>query len=117
MSLEAVQVKDVEGKQAENCGVRLFHAQGSRVINCNLWGRTPLFLSGVRDCDLSWNRLTSVTRWGGNSEAYLLGRNETVRHCIIEHNTFRSPPGMNAGGPTGRRMIWLSTGHGSVDLN
>ena len=117
VSLEAVQVKDVEGKQAENCGVRLFHAQGSRVINCNLWGRTPLFLSGVRECDLSWNRLTSVTRWGGNSEAYLQGRNETVRNCIIEHNTFRSPPGMNAGGPTGRRMIWLSTGHGSVDHN
>lgn len=117
VSLEAVQVKDVEGKQAENCGVRLFHAHGSRVINCNLWGRTPLFLSGVRDCDLSCNDLTSVTRWGGNSEAYLLGRNETVRHCVIEHNTFRSPPGMNAGGPTGRRMIWLSTGRGSVDHN
>ena len=117
VSLYAVQVKDVEGKQAENCGVRLFHAQDSRVTNCNLWGRTPMFLSGVRGCDLSWNHLTSVTRWGGNSEAYILGRNDTVRNCIIEHNTFRSPPGMNAGGPTGRRMIWLSTGHGSVDHN
>jgi hypothetical protein len=117
VSLYAIQIKDVEGKQAENCGVRLFHAQGSSIINCNLCGRTPMFLSGVRGCDLSWNHLTSVTRWGGNSEAYLLGRNETVRHCVIEHNTFRSPPGQNAGGPTGRRMIWLSTGHGSVDHN
>jgi hypothetical protein len=117
VSLEAVQVQDVEGKQAENCGVRLFHAKSSRVVNCDLWGRAPLFLSGVRDCDLSWNRLTAVTRWGGNSEAYILGRNDTVRHCVFEHNTFRSPPGLNAGGPTGRRMIWLSTGHGSVDHN
>lgn len=117
VSLFAVQVKDVEGKQAENCGVRLFHARDSSVINCNLWGRTPMFLSGVGGCNLSWNHLTSVTRWGGNSEAYLQGRNETVRHCILEHNTFHSPPGMNAGGPTGRRMIWLSTGHGSVDHN
>ncbi|NLF68855.1 MAG: carbohydrate-binding protein [Candidatus Anammoximicrobium sp.] len=117
VSLFAVQVRDVEGKHAENCGVRLFHAQDGSVTHCNLWGRTPLFLSGVRGCNLSWNHLTSVTRWGGNSEGYLQSRNETVRHCVLEQNTFRSPPGQNAGGPTGRRMIWLSTGRGSVDHN
>ena len=27
------------------------------------------------------------------------------------------PPGAEAGGPTGRRIIWFSTGRGSVDLN
>ena len=53
VSLESVLVKDVEGKHAENCGVRLFHAQGGRVANSRLWGRAPMFLSGVRDCDLA----------------------------------------------------------------
>jgi hypothetical protein len=66
VSLESIETRDVEGKQAENCGVRLFHAQSSQVRNCDLWGRTPLFLAGVRDCEFSGNRLTSVTRWGGS---------------------------------------------------
>ncbi|NMC20341.1 MAG: hypothetical protein GYA33_07960 [Thermogutta sp.] len=115
--IERVMVRDCEGKQAENCGLRLFHAEDALVRDNEFWGRAPIFMSGVRRCELSANRLVSVTLWGGNSEAYILGRNETVRQCILEDNVCACPPGAEGGGPTGRRLIWLSTGRGSVDLN
>ena len=112
-----VTVRGCEGKQAENCAIRLFHADGAVVTDNELWGRTPLFLSGVRRSQFVGNRLVSQTLWGGNSEGYILGRNNTVRQCIIEDNVCANPPGLEAGGPTGRRLIWLSTGRGSVDWN
>lgn len=115
--VQRVAVREVEGKQSENCAVRMFHADRAVVADCELWGRSPIFLSGVKRCRLTGNRLVSVTRFGGNAEAYLQGRNHTVRQCVIEGNVFGCPPGMAAGGPTGRRLIWISTGRGSVDLN
>lgn len=115
--VERVDVRDCEGKQAENCGVRLMRADGAIIAGNELWGRTPVFLAGVTRCRVAENRLVSVTRFGGNAEAYVQGRNETVRQCLIERNVFASPPGMQAGGPTGRRLIWISTGRGSVALN
>lgn len=115
--VENVLVKDCQGKQAENCGVRLFHAEAAVVRGCELWGRAPIFLSGVRQCEASHNRLVSVTLWGGNAEGYILGRNEVIEECVIEDNVCAVPPGMEGGGPTGRRMIWVSTGRGSVSHN
>jgi len=115
--VENVLVKDCQGKQAENCGVRLFHAVSATVRGCELWGRSPLFLSGVRQGDFSGNRLVSVTLWGGNAEGYINGRNEPIEECIIENNVCAIPPGAEGGGPTGRRMIWFSTGRGSVSHN
>ena len=115
--VERVLVCGCEGKQAENCGIRVFHADGASVVDNVLWGRAPLFLSGVTRCEFVHNRLVSQTLWGGNSEGYILGRNETVRKCIVENNICDSPSDAKAGGPTGRRMVWLSTGRGSVDLN
>jgi len=115
--VEGVVVRDAQGKQAENCGIRLYNAEYAVVRESELWGRAPLFLSGVRQCQFLSNRLVSVTLWGGNSEAYILGRNDTLRECIIEDNVCACPPGAEAGGPTGRRLIWVSTGHGSVDCN
>jgi hypothetical protein len=110
-------VRGCEGKQGENCGLRVFHADGAVVTNNELWGRAPLFLSGVRRSQFVANRLVAQTLWGGNSEAYILGRNDTVRQCIVEDNVCACPPGAEAGGPTGRRLLWFSTGRGSVDLN
>jgi hypothetical protein len=115
--IQRVTVRDCEGKRGENCGIRLFHAEEAVVRENELWGRAPIFMSGIRRSVVADNWLVSVTRWGGNAEAYILGRNETVRKCIIENNTFACPPGAEGGGPTGRRLIWLSTGRGSVDLN
>jgi hypothetical protein len=115
--VEEIVVKDCQGKQAENCGVRLFHAEHAIVRGCELWGRSPLFLSGVRQSNLSHNRLVSVTLWGGNAEGYINGRNEPIEECVIENNVCATPPGAKGGGPTGRRMIWFSTGRGSVSHN
>ncbi|MDX9867863.1 MAG: hypothetical protein RBT78_08050 [Kiritimatiellia bacterium] len=112
-----VRVADCEGKQAENCGIYLRQVRHSRICGNELWGRTPLFLSGVRDTVFASNRLVSVTRYGGNAEAAILGRTEPVERCVIERNTVASPTGAEAGGPTARRLIWLSTGHGSVTYN
>ena len=115
--VEGVKVCDVERKGRTNCGVRLFYADQATVRGNEIWGRAPLYLSGVTQCEFSSNRLVAVTLFGGNAEAYIEGRNETVRGCVIEDNVFACPTGAEAGGPTGRRLIWLSTGRGSVDHN
>ena len=116
-SVQRVTLADCEGKQGENCGIYVRNLRGGSVCGNALWGRTPLFLSGVRQTVFSNNRLVSVTRFGGNSEAAILGRTEPIEECVIENNVVASPPGAEAGGPTARRLIWLSTGHGSVAHN
>ncbi len=115
--VRGLRVIDIEGKQSENCGVKVVNAVGCTVKECELWGRAPLFLSGVVDCDFVNNRLVPVTRFGGNAEAVILGRCERIERCLIENNLVSSPPGAEAGGPTGRRLLWFSTGRGSVVHN
>lgn len=114
---EGVGVADCEGKQGENCGLFIRNLREGLIRNNALWGRTPIFLSGVRQTEIRDNRLVSVTRYGGNSEAAILGRCEPVERCVIEGNVVASPPGAVAGGPAARRLLWLSTGHGSVSRN
>jgi len=116
-AVQRVRLIGCEGKQAENCGVFVHNLRGGSVCESELWGRTPLFLSGVRQTVFANNRLVSVTRYGGNSEAAILGRTEPLEECVIENNVVASPPGAESGGPTARRLIWLSTGHGSVAHN
>lgn len=116
-SVQRVRVVDIEGKQGENCGVKLINAAGCTVKDCELRGRAPLFLFGAVDCDFVGNRLVPVTRFGGNAEAVILGRCQQIERCLIEGNLIASPPGADAGGPTGRRLLWFSTGRGSVVHN
>ncbi len=115
--LERVRVTDLEGKDGENMAVHLAFAQDVVVRNCELWGRAPLFFSGLRQAQVVNNQLVSVTRFGGNAEAAILGRCEVMEECVIEGNTLASPPGAEAGGPTARRLIWVSTGRGSITHN
>ena len=115
--VERVRVADCDGKQAENCGVLVKNALCAAVSGCELFGRAPLFIFGARRSIFSGNRLVSVTRFGGNAEAAILGRCEPIEECVIEHNVIASPPGAEAGGPTARRLLWFSTGHGSVVHN
>ncbi len=112
-----VEVADCEGKQGENCGLFVHNLREGLLCSNVVWGRTPIFLSGVRQTEISDNRLVSVTRYGGNSEAAILGRCEPLAQCVIERNVVVSPSGAEAGGPTARRLVWLSTGHGSVSEN
>lgn len=112
-----VRVADIDGKQGENCGVRVRNVEAASVISCELCGRAPLFLSGARRSSFAGNSLLSVTRYGGNAEAAILGRTEPIEECVIEGNSVLSPPGALAGGPTARRLLWFSTGHGSITHN
>ncbi|MFA6564330.1 MAG: hypothetical protein WCV00_20675 [Verrucomicrobiia bacterium] len=115
--VEKIRVADCDGKQAENCAVLATRAERATVADNELWGRTPLFISGARQTEFARNRLVSVTRFGGNAEAVILGRCEPIEECVIEDNVIASPRGAEAGGPTARRLLWFSTGHGSITRN
>ena len=96
-----------------NAGICVERAGNVRIKNCVITGRNPIYLRGLRDSRIAGNRLISVTRQGGNGEGYVCSRTSPLHRVIIEDNVFASPsPGA---GYTGRRMIWLSTGVGSVD--
>lgn len=110
-------VSDCEGKQGENCAVRMYHAEYCTVEDNDLCGRVPLFFSGIRQCAIRRNAILPVTRFGGNAEASILSRNDTVRQCVVEQNRLETPSWLAAGGPSNRRLLWFSTGHGSVDQN
>jgi len=121
--VEDVRIGDVERKHTaqnkilDNYGVRLINAEYAVVRDSQIWARAPIYLSGVRQCRITGNDLVPLAMWGGGAEATIMGRNEVVEECIIEGNRVGSPPGALAGGPTNHRLIWISTGHGSVTHN
>ncbi|MBD3183584.1 hypothetical protein GF312_14925 [Candidatus Poribacteria bacterium] len=115
--IEGCRIADMEGKHAEICGVRFIRAKQAIVTGNEIWGRSPLYFSGIRNCNISNNKLIPVTRFGANSEAAMQGRNEVIEECVIENNLVASPPGAEAGSPQTRRLIWVSTGRGSVTKN
>ena len=116
-TVSQVRVADCDGKQGENCGLHVQQADHASIVQNELWGRAPLFISGAKQSAFQDNRLVSVTRFGGNAEAAILGRTDTIEECIIERNLIASPSGAEAGGPTARRLLWFSTGHGSITHN
>lgn len=129
-AVERVRISDVDGKQAgrdglmyvgselpENSGVRLFNAAYACVADNDVCGRVPIYLSGIRQTQILRNRLRASTRWGGNGEGAIEGRNDVIEESVIEGNVLVSPPGREAGGPQTRRLIWLATGRGSVSNN
>jgi len=121
--IEDVRISDIERKHTaqnrllDNYGVRLMNAAYAVVRDCEIWARAPVYLSGVRQCCIMGNDLVPLAMWGGAAEATIMGRNEVVEECIIEGNRVGGPPGALAGGPTNHRLIWISTGHGSVSHN
>jgi hypothetical protein len=99
-----------------NYGVRLMNAAYAVVHSSEIWARAPLYLSGVRQCSFIGNDLIPMAALH-NAEACIEGRNEVIEECVIEGNRVACPPGAGAGGPTTRRMLWFSTGRGSVTHN
>ena len=106
-----------EARVWPNSGIHLCNAEGATVSRNEFWGSAPLLLSGVERCRLESNRLVAQSLTGGNAEAYILSGNDRVHKCIIEDNVCACPTGAEAGGPTGRRILWFSTGRGSVEQN
>ena len=116
--LDRCNVRDVSGGVgSDNRGVWLVRAESATVRECEIWAGASFYLSAVRCCDLSANRLVATTRGGRNALAAILGRTDVIERCIVEDNVIASPPGAEAGGPQVMRMIWVSTGHGSVTHN
>jgi hypothetical protein len=115
--LERLAVTGVEGHQNESRTVHLSYARSAQVEDCELWGRSPVYLAGARQCTVFGNRLVPQTRVGGGAEAAIVGRTNVLEQCVVEDNVVANPPGRAAGTPTTRRLIWVSTGHGSVSHN
>ncbi len=115
--LVGVRVTGIEGKRMENRAVHLRYAHGAQVRGCELWGRVPVYLAGVRQCHVRDNRLVPQRRFGGGAEGTILGRQNIIEQCVIADNVVAAPPARSEGSAGNRRMIWLSTGHGSVSNN
>lgn len=115
IQLKNLVVADIDGRQMNNAGILIERAEEVVVENCDITGRNPIYLKGIRDSRISGNRLASVTRYGGNGEGYICSRTSIMHHIVIENNVFYSP--YRGAGYTGRRAIWVSTGVGSVDNN
>jgi hypothetical protein len=116
-AVEDVTVRGVEGARWRNRAVHLRYARSALLTGCELWGQAPVYLSGVKQCTVAGNRLVCRTRFGSNANGAILGRQNIVRECAIEDNAVAAPPGRDAGTPKVRRLLWLSTGHGSVAHN
>jgi len=110
-----VHVGDVARKEWLSCAMRLRGADYAWVYECGLTAQTPLLLEDVRQCRFEDNRLVGARRSGGGAEAAIMGWQSSIRECIIADNVFSAPEA--AGGPGVRRMIWVSSGRGSVDHN
>jgi len=110
-----VRIADIGGRQMNNCGILIDRSEAVVIEGCDITGRNPIRLKGLRNSRISGNRLASVTRFGGNGEGYIGSRTSILHQNIIENNVFYSP--YRGAGYTGRRMIWASTGVGSVDNN
>jgi len=65
--VEGCRIADLESKDVDISAIRLMRAEDATVRGNELWGRTPLYLSGVRHSNLSNNRLVPVTRFGGTT--------------------------------------------------
>lgn len=113
--VENVRVANVEGTYGENAAVYVVHGRGARVTDCDLTGRAPLRFEGMTQGQIRRNHLHAVTRFGGNAEAAILGRTHPLHQNVIEGNVVDSADA--GGGPTARRLLWFSTGAGSVSDN
>jgi hypothetical protein len=114
VQISDVAVADIDGRGGEAGAIRLVRVDRVRVENCELHGRAPLFFSGVRHAWVAGNHLLPASRFGGGAEGAILSRTEPLSQCVIENNKVVCPM---AGTPQVRRLIWVSTGRGSVHDN
>jgi len=114
LALEDVRIEGEDSRGGESGAIRLQSVIHPSVTKCELHGRAPLFVSGVRHGWFVHNRLVPDSRYGGGAEGAILGRNEPLSQSVFEDNVLANPVG---GGPQVRRLIWVSTGRGSVNDN
>ncbi len=119
--IERCRVADLEGVQQEISAIHLFRSSGAIVRGNELYGRVLVDLSGVKHSLIASNVLVPVLRYGSHfketAEGAIQNRNEVLEECILEHNLARAPQGAEAGAAQTRRLLWISTGRGSVTHN
>jgi hypothetical protein len=119
--IERCRVAELEGVEQEISAIHLFRSSGAIVRSNELYGRVLVDLSGVKHSLIASNVLVPVLRYGSRfketAEGAIQDRNEVLESCIIEHNFARAPQGAEAGSAQTRRLLWVSTGRGSVTHN
>lgn len=119
--IERCRVANLEGVEQEISALHLFRSKGAIVRGNELHGRVLVDLSGVKNSLVSSNILVPVLRYGSRfketAEGAIQNRNEVLEGCILEHNVTRAPQGAEAGTAQNRRLLWISTGRGSVRHN
>lgn len=119
--VERCRVADLEGVPQEISAIHLFRSSSAIVRGNELYGRVLVDLSGVKHSLIASNVLVPVLRYGSHfketAEGAIQDRNEVLEGCIIEHNLARAPQGAEAGSAQTRRLVWISTGRGSVTHN
>lgn len=110
-------IRNIEGHSGTNSGVSLVRAEGAVVDGNTLEGKAPLLIQGLKRSQLSDNTLIPLRRYGDPALAAILGSQDTIEECLIVDNMIASPPGSEAGGPEVMRLLWFSTGHGSITHN
>jgi len=115
--IERVRIADIERKRGEICGVRLENSAYAVVRDSELYARAPIYFTGIYQCQFIGNRLVPTTRYGPNANAAILGHTGRMEECVVENNIVACPESAEAGGATVRRLIWISTGKGSVTHN
>jgi hypothetical protein len=115
ITVSRVRIADIGRKEWLSCAVRLRSVDYAVVRECNLTAQTPLLFEDVRQGQFEDNRLVGARRSGGGAEAAIMAWQTSMRECIVADNTIGAPE--PAGGPGVRRMIWVSSGRGSIDHN
>ena len=110
-------VRNIEGHSGSNSGITLVRAEGAWIEGDSLEGKAPLLIQGLRRSELSSNTLIPLRRYGDPALAAILGSQDIIEECLITGNMIASPPGSEAGGPEVMRLLWFSTGHGSITHN
>lgn len=109
-----VRIAGADARGIETGAIRFQHVSRARLENSELAGRAPVFLAGLRQGWISSNRLIPASRHGGAAEGAILARTETLAQSVFQDNVLANPAG---GSPQVRRLIWVSTGRGSVNQN
>ena len=115
--MTGVKVCGCEDKRWHNTGIHLCDAEGADDQEQRVLGHDARLLVGRRAVPARGQSPGLADPAGREFGGLHPQRPSRVRKCVIEDNVCACPPGAEAGGPTGRRILWFSTGRGSVDLN
>jgi len=125
VTLDDVRILNVNGKdykmldgtirEINHSGVFIRNGAYIRVTNCEIYAQVPLYLRGLKQGYLCDNQLYAKRGGHGGALGAILSRRQPLNETVIARNLVASPK--LAGSPTCFRIVWFSTGQGSVSDN